>query len=346
MKLMQDAKTINRKLLRDSWESAQAAEPDLVIYHPKALGGAHIAEKLGIPAVLAVTAPVIVPTSIYPVVGMPNLKLGGWYNRLGYQLVNKGYTVYDGIANDFRHEVLGLEKMPRAALATQMPDGRPILVLHCISQHVLPRPQDWPDHAQLSGYWFLDQTDTWQAPAELQAFLDAGDAPVYVGFGSMAGRNPQRLAKIVIEALQQAQVRGIIASGWGGLEAGDLPESIYQITQAPHDWLFPRMAAVVHHGGAGTTAAGLRAGRPTIICPFIADQPFWGDRVQSLGVGSQPIPHKKLTAEKLAAAIREVTTSQSIRQNAAALGEKLRLEDGVATAIAMIEQYTAAREPA
>ncbi|NEO00729.1 MAG: glycosyltransferase family 1 protein, partial [Moorea sp. SIO3I7] len=167
--------------------------------------------------------------------------------------------------------------------------------------------------------------------------LDAGNPPVYVGFGSMAGRDPQRLTEIVIEGLQQANVRGIIATGWGGLAVDDLPDSIFKIDSAPHDWLFPRMAAVVHHGGAGTTAAGLRAGRPTIICPFFVDQPFWGDRVHALGVGSKPIPQKTLTAEKLATAIREVTTNQTIRQNAEALGKQIRDEDGIANAIAIIE---------
>jgi sterol 3beta-glucosyltransferase len=117
-----------------------------------------------------------------------------------------------------------------------------------------------------------------------------------------------------------------------------LPDTIFKLDQAPHDWLFPRVAAVVHHGGAGTTAAGLRAGRPTIICPFFGDQPFWGRRVQALGVGSKPIPQKNLTVDKLAAAIREVTISESIQQNAAVLGEKVRQEDGIANAVSIIER--------
>jgi sterol 3beta-glucosyltransferase len=190
----------------------------------------------------------------------------------------------------------------------------------------------------MNGYWFLDQPNDWQPSVELQAFLDAGDPPVYVGFGSMAGRKPQRLAQIVIEALQAANVRGVIATGWGGLDANDLPETIFKIDQAPHDWLFPRMAAVAHHGGAGTTAAGLRAGRPTVICSFIADQPFWGARVYALGVGPKHIPQKQLTVEKLAAAIREATTNPAMRQRAADLGEQIRAEDGVADTVALIER--------
>jgi sterol 3beta-glucosyltransferase len=261
MKLMTQATAINRKLLKDSWQAAQAAAPDLIIYHPKALGGAHIAEKLGIPAVLALPAPLIVATGTYPVVGLPMLPLGAWYNRFGYKLVNWGYSVYDKLANEFRQDSLGLAPIRGAALATHMYDGQPIPVLHSVSRHVVPRPSDWPAHVQISGYWFLDQAEDWAPPPELQAFLDAGDPPVYVGFGSMAGRNPRRLATMVIKALQQAGLRGIIATGWGGLDANELPDTILKLTQVPHDWLFPQVAAVIHHGGAGTTGAGLRAGK-------------------------------------------------------------------------------------
>ncbi|MBZ0302602.1 MAG: glycosyltransferase [Anaerolineae bacterium] len=336
MKLIKQANAINRRLMQDTWAAVQAAQPDLVIYHPKALAGPHIAEKLGIPVILALPAPLIVPTGDFPAIGLPNLKLGAGYNRFSYGVIKQGYSTYGKLVNEFRQTVLQLDPMKDAALPRAMGDGQPIPVLHAVSPHVVPRPADWPPHIHMSGYWFLDQ-EAWQPSAELQAFLDAGDAPVYVGFGSMAGKNPQKLARIVIDALQQANLRGVIATGWGGLDAGELPGSIFKIDHAPHDWLFPRMAAVVHHGGAGTTAAGLRAGCPTVICSFIADQPFWGQRVRALGAGSEPIPHKKLTADKLAAALREVTTDPAIRQQAAALGEKLRQEDGIANAIAVIE---------
>ena len=146
-----------------------------------------------------------------------------------------------------------------------------------------------------------------------------------------------RVTRIVIEALLEVGVRGIIATGWGGLEADDLPHTILKIDRAPHDWLFPRVAAVVHHGGAGTTAAGLRAGRPTSVCPFFGDQPFWGARVHALGVGSRPIPQKKLTVSKLAEAIQEATRNPTLRNNAEALGEKIRQETGIANAISILE---------
>ena len=156
----------------------------------------------------------------------------------------------------------------------------------------------------------------------------------------MSGRNPKRSASIVIEALQTAEVRGVIATGWGGLDTADLPDTIIKIDHAPHDWLFPRVAAVVHHGDAGTTAAGLRAGRPTVVCPFVADQPFWGSRVQALGAGPKPIPYKKLDVEKLTAALRTVTMDASMRHKAEEIGQKIRAEDGITVAVGLIEQYT------
>lgn len=329
---------LQREMLRDSWQAAQAAEPDLIVFHPKAYGGPHFAEKLGIPVMVALPVPLIVPTAEHPTVGFPDLGIG-WYNRFTYRVVNRLTTAGVGrYVKAWRAEA-GLPPLRRGVGLMDHPTGATMPVLHAVSPQVYPRPHEWPDHAIMNGYWVLEEDDDWAPPAELETFLAAGDAPVYVGFGSMAGRDPERLAGIVIEALQQAGVRGVIATGWGGLNADDLPDTLFKIEQAPHEALFPRMAAVVHHGGAGTTAAGLRAGRPTIICPFIADQPLWGERVNQLGVGTPPIPQKQLTAEKLAQAIRKVMTDDTMRQKAAALGEKLRREDGVRDTVAFIEGF-------
>jgi len=193
----------------------------------------------------------------------------------------------------------------------------------------------------MTGYWFLDDAQEWLPDSKLSAFLDAGPPPVYIGFGSMAGRDPERLGTIAVEALQAAGVRGIIATGWGGLRTGSLPDSILKIDQAPHDWLFPRMAAIVHHGGAGTTAAALRAGKPSVIVPFFGDQPVWARRVYEIGAGARPIPQKKLTAENLASAISNVTGNAGMRRTAEDLGEKIRSENGVDAAVAIIERHAA-----
>lgn len=338
IKLAGQVKPIQRQMLKDTWTAAQTAHPDVVIYHPKAFGSVSVAEKLGVPVLMALPLPVLVPTREMPNIVFPDWKLGGWYNQATYTLALKGARAqYGSLLHEFREEVLDIPRQPRSADELHTTDGRPIPVLHAYSAHVSPRPADWPDSAYVTGYWFLDRDEAWQPPADLQAFLAEGDPPVYVGFGSMAGRDPRRVTRLVVGALQQAGVRGIIATGWGGLTADELPESIFKIEEAPHDWLFPRVAAVVHHGGAGTTAAGLRAGRPTLICPFMADQPFWGKRVYELGVGPRPIPQKKLTVESLAAAIRTMVGDAAMRQKAVELGQKIQSEDGIGTAISIVE---------
>jgi UDP:flavonoid glycosyltransferase YjiC (YdhE family) len=167
-------------------------------------------------------------------------------------------------------------------------------------------------------------------------FLQSGSPPVYVGFGSMSNRNPEETADMVLQALIQTQQRAIVLSGWSGLRKENLPNSVYLVDSIPHSWLFPRVAAVVHHGGAGTTAAGLRAGVPTITIPFFGDQGFWGQRVAELGVGPEPIPRQQLTVERLAKAIQKAALDQTMRQRAADLGAKIRDEDGIANAVAVV----------
>lgn len=337
LKLIKKAKPINRKMIENAWKAAKAFEPDLVIYHPKALGAVSIAEKFNVPAVLISLMPMLAATSEFPVIGMPKIRLGGWYNRLTYKLISMGYNSYMKDLNDIRISEMGLLKLPRGTGITKISDGTPVPIIHAISPHVLARPHDWPAFYTMSGYIFENHSEELSVPVVLQEFLAAGEPPVYIGFGSMSGSNAKRLTNTVIEALKQANVRGIIATGWGGLAATDLPENIFKIANTSHAWLFPKVSAVVHHGGAGTTAAGLIAGRPTIICPFMGDQPFWGDQVVKLGVGLKTSSQKKLMAEELSAAIRRVNTDTKIQKTAAVLGEKIQAEDGVANTIRTIE---------
>ncbi|MEX2401194.1 MAG: glycosyltransferase [Rhodothermales bacterium] len=337
VRLVKDTGPIQRSLLQEGWQAAVEVEPDLIVYNSKMGGAPHYADKLGIPVVLAVPFPQFVPTKSFPSLGFPNWKLGAWYNRATYRIV---LAIAERIGGKYVREwrsAHDLPPEPPGADILHRSDGSRIPVLHAFSRHVVPEPPDWPEEAITTGYWFLDRHDEWEPPADLERFLKSGDPPVYVGFGSMSGRKPERTARIVTAALQQADLRGVLATGWGGMKAQAIPSTVFLLDHAPHDWLFPRMSAVVHHGGAGTTAAGLRAGCPTVICPFFGDQPFWGRRVHDLGLGSAPIPQKKLTAETLAAALREVTTNHTIRQRAEEIGEKIRSEDGVARAVAVIE---------
>lgn len=343
LRMMGQLSSLQRSVIDDSWAATRDADPDVIVYHPKAIGAPHFAEKLGIPCVMAPVVPIL-PTSAFPAIGFPPLPLrgtvgaevAGWYNRATYLFTLKLGDLIGGRFIDEWRSAHGLPPRPPTADMRRPVEGLPPPVVHGYSRHVLPPPPDWPARATVAGYWFLDRAADWSPPAELQAFLDAGAPPVYVGFGSMAGRNPARLTRIVTAALELAGVRGIVATGWGGLDADDLPDTIFKLDAAPHDWLFPRMAVVVHHGGAGTTAAGLRAGRPTVVCPFFGDQPFWGRRVHALGAGPPPRLQKALTAIDLAAAIRRAA-HPAVRQRAEALGTKIRAEDGIATAVRAVE---------
>jgi sterol 3beta-glucosyltransferase len=333
-----------RRALDDEWAAAQALEPDLILHHPKSLGSAHIAEKLNIPLVLALPLPMYTPTRAYPMpVFANNVRLGGWVNRLTYSLLRMANVMYGGLTNDFRVNVLGLRPQSRFTNPLHLWNGDPLPILYPYSPHVLPVPPDYPSHVHVTGYWFLDQTGEWQPPDDLLRFQESGAPPVYVGFGSMSGTKGKERGEIVVDALMRAKQRGLLISGWGGLQAADLPSEILMMNDVPHDWLFPHMAAVVHHGGAGTTAAGLRAGKPTIICPFIADQPFWGKVVHELGVGPEPIPQKQLDATTLASAITTTLNNPEMKQRAALLGEKIRAEDGVGCAIKVLEDIYSQR---
>lgn len=334
--LLKETMPLMRRMLDDEWAAAQGV--DAIIYHPKSMGGVHIAEKLNIPVIMSIPLPLFTPTSEFAVPIVPATNLSGRLNRLTYKVTALISVPYGGVINEWRVKI-GLPPRSRWINVASHTDGKPATAFYSVSEHVIPRPADWPKDAHLTGYWILEPNASWQPSPELVQFLEAGPPPVYIGFGSMAGKEPEAKARIVIEALAKAGQRGIIASGWGGLQASDLPDSIYMIDEAPHHWLFPRVSTVVHHGGAGTTAAGLYAGKPSIICPFIADQPFWGQRVHALGVGPAPIAQGKLTADNLAAAIQTATSDENMRRKAAALGEKLRAEDGVANTVRLVGQY-------
>lgn len=340
--LLRQVTPMLQRMLDDAW--AAAAGSELVIYHPKALAGYSIAEKLGIPGVLALPLPLYSPTSAFPSPLLPVANLGAFLNRASHTLmVRLASASTRGLVNRWRRAALGLGPV-RDEL---MLHGRPVLRLYGYSPAVVPPPPDWDAWSVATGYWFLERSPGWRPPEALAAFLAAGPPPVYVGFGSMPSADAAAKTALVLEALRRTGQRGVLAKGWGGLAAADLPPDVAVVEDVPHDWLFPQVAAVVHHGGAGTTGAGLRAGRPTLICPFFGDQPFWGRRVAALGAGPRPIPQRRLTATRLAEAIRELVSSAEMRERAEALGARIRGEDGVARAVELIEAYTTSpRQPA
>lgn len=301
--------------------------------------GLAIAEKQNLPFLQAYLVP-FTPTRAFSSAIMPDLPkaLGPLVNPLSHhalrQIMWQGSRPADNAA---RRQVLSL---PLAKLSgpyhSKQMEGMPIL--YGYSPSVIPAPPDWDRNITVTGYWFLDEGKQWTPPEELEEFLRAGPPPVTIGFGSMGSRNPQEVAGLVISAVQQSGQRAVLLTGWGGLMPLDLPDSVFVIESAPHDWLYPRSCAVVHHGGAGTTSAGLRAGVPSIVVPFFGDQPFWGRKVAELGVGPDPIPQKKLTADNLTAAILTAVKDEGMLRRAAALSARIRTEDGVARAVEVIDQ--------
>lgn len=218
--------------------------------------------------------------------------------------------------------------------------SRGIPTIFGFSPHVVPPPPDWSANVQIAGYLFLDAPQDYQPPTALVDFLAAGEKPVYIGFGSMPSHDPDATFRMFCDALQRAGKRGVLITGWSGAKQMRLPAHVLVLDSVPHGWLFPRVAGVVHHGGAGTTAAGLRAGVPSLLIPHAADQPYWARRTRELGVSAPPIPRKKLTTERLADGIRTMVSEPSIRESAAKLGEAIRAENGVAAAVALIERAT------
>lgn len=262
------------------------------------------------------------------------------YNRWTGSLVRRGqWWSMGGMGNQIRTEYLGLLKQTWAKHRAML-ESTPSLLL--VSPHVLPLPLDWQPHHRITGYIFDDES-RWEAPQALLDFLAAGDKPVYIGFGSMRERKPEETTRLFLDAVKRAGKRAILLSGWAGIGASDLPEDVFLLNYAPHNWLFPRMAAVVHHGGAGTTASGLRAGVPSVIVPVMSDQPFWGRRIYELGAGTKPIPRSRLTTNNLAAAITEASTNRAMQKNAAELGAKIAPEDGVREAVRAISEFLGQR---
>lgn len=317
-------------------DAVRATAAELIVYHPKCLAAPHLAEALDARGVLSMPLPFYTPTQDFPVPFFGHRSLGRLGNRASYAVNRLGTVTYGGVINDFRRQ-LGLRPTGRFSDPLRNPDGSPVEVLYPFSSHVVPIPADYPPTAHVTGYWFLDEPD-WQPPERLVDFLGAGAPPVYLGFGSMGfGKGADERRDAILGALRANRLRGIVATGWGGISPGDSSDDVLVIDDAPHEWLFPKVAAVVHHGGAGSTAAGLRAGRPTLICPFLGDQPFWGARVHALGAGPQPLRPRQLST-RLGQRLAELVGDPRYRRRAAEVGALIRSQDGPASAVATLER--------
>ncbi|MCA2215049.1 glycosyltransferase [Jidongwangia harbinensis] len=312
---------------------AAAAAPgaDLMLLSGSALLGHHVAEAHGIPSLGAFLQPVYPSRHLPPWTAGVTRSLGGWANRnlaLGADIALA--LRYAGVTRDVRAE-LGLPPASTPAVRRAVQRRFQSACLG-FSPSVVPRPDDWPDTARVAGYWWPERPAGWRPPERLASFLDAGPPPVYVGFGSVVHAGVA--VEAVGAALRRAGVRGVVQAAGADRIAGD---DILALTgPVPHDWLFPRTAAVVHHGAAGTTAASLRAGRPVIPVPIATDHPFWADRLVRLGVSAGALPPRRLTAERLARAVRTVLDEPRYAAAAGALAGRIGAEDGAGAAARII----------
>jgi sterol 3beta-glucosyltransferase len=322
---------VMRTMLEDSWTVARSRQLDVIVAHQKSLAAPHLAEKLDIPHVRALTVPMLTPTREFPLPGIVRRNLGAVLNRASYRLVNLLTRPYAGLIRDWRSESLALR--PRAN------PPAPVRTLYCYSPNLVATPLDWPPNTIATGFWLREErSDAKPLNPDLESFLATGAPPIYIGFGSSVGPNPAHLGAVVGDAVGQVGIRAVIASGWGALSGVQSNSKMMVIKSAPHRSLFPRVSAVVHHGGAGTTAAGLLASRPTIICPFQGDQHFWGAAVHRAGAGPEPMPVNKLATSRLASAIQTANDDADMRARAAELSERIAQENGADRACEQIER--------
>jgi len=271
-----------------------------------------------------------------PIASAPGQKVGWMWNlasyRLGHLLVSAMEKYY---LTEWR-EKHGMTKRKLSTVPQYELYGHIVPLLYAISPLIMPRPAEWSENIHMTGYW-LGKTDLDFTPTpQMQAFLDSGEKPVYIGFGSMVNAEMKETLDVVLEAIRISGVRAVLSTGWGGVEV-PARDDIFVAEYVPHDWLFQHVSGVVHHGGAGTTAAGILAGCPSLIIPFGGDQPFWAKRVEKLGIGPKSIPRDKLTVSRLSKALTDLTTTQRYRVAVNELALRLRMEDGVKNAANIVE---------
>ena len=334
--LLTQGQRILEAAARRAWVMAQGA--DLILLNMNVSFGIDIAEALDIPVIMMALQP-LTTTSEFPFCAYDGPDFGKTFNQLTHSVTVLQQAYYDLPRNKWRKELMGLERRKKGGFFKDT-KGHHLTTLYAYSAKVSPRPRDWPRTAHVTGYWQLPDNTGWTPPRAFQAFLKAGPPPVYIGFGSMPF-GAERNTRILKEAMALWGGRAVVGRGWGGINPEDLPDSVFAFDSAPHDKLFEYVAGVIHHGGAGTTAAGLHAGRPTFVVPQTVDQPYWGRRVHELGCGPMPVRLRRLTAESLADNLGDLSTNPAYRENAARVGRELSNEDGTGKAIRHIERVMA-----
>jgi UDP:flavonoid glycosyltransferase YjiC (YdhE family) len=328
--LAQGLKIIDAGALK-TWDMVQSA--DAIIVNINTCFGIDMAEALNIPVIMSGLQP-IHSTKEFPLYLYSGPNFGTLFNRLSYAAASVQQAYFDLPRFKIRNK-LGLNPIHNGGFAKDA-QGNDLTTLYAYSELISPKPKDWSKKSFVTGFWRVPDIDDWKPSIEFLAFLNAGEKPIYIGFGSMPFGAKQN-TKILIDAAKKWGGRVVIATGWGGLKSDGLPPEIFAIKNAPHDKLFKYMAAVVHHGGAGTTAAGLYAGCPTFVLPQAVDQPFWGQCVHELKCGPKPIALQKLTSDILAKGLSDIYNNPIYKKNASALSKKLEKEIGAKNAVKKIE---------
>lgn len=277
---------------------------------------------------------------MFPITTAPGLKVGKAWNKVSYKM---GYALINTLEwhylSDWRSEE-GMKSKKISMSPDYYINGHKIPVLYAISPLLVPRAPEWDEHIHMTGFWTDPEPCEYEPEPSLVRFLEEGERPVYIGFGSMVSGDMGQTLNIVLKAVAASGVRAIIGRGWGGgaLDAAMSNPNVYVADYIPHDWLFSRVSAVVHHGGAGTTAAGVLACKPTLVVPFGGDQPFWGQRVYDLGIGPRPIKRENLTVERLADALIELTHTPRFNVAVSEIGERMKYENGTLLAADIAER--------
>ena len=320
------------------WTACQSA--DIIVFHPGMPLGFFIAQEKKQISVMANPFPVIATKDYPAILFYTSPHLGKLWNKITHKIFEKLFwSLSESAVVEFWNKSVKTKmNFSVSPMRQQVESGMP--VINGYSNLFFDQPDDWQSNIHTTGNWFIDKEPNLIPPTELTSFIDNGALPIYIGFGSMKDiSNFKTTLKIIKEALDITKQRAVVGLGWSNLSYNEnIPDNIFLIESIPHTWLFPKMKIVIHHGGAGTTATGLRAGKPTIIIPHNADQPAWGQRVYELGVGPKPIKKTQLTADKLASAIR-FTQQANIIANADKLGQELRKENGVKNAVKIVNDY-------
>ncbi len=312
---------------------------DAIIAHPFAVYAYHTAEKHKLPFVIVSLIPWFISGAIEPImVPIVSPFFKSWVNKtLNKLTIQSLWSLFKDLSRAKRRE-LGLPPTKPDNLWLYLHKiGIPHI--HLYSPSLLKEPPDFPAYCRVSGFCFLNLKHDFKPPSSLTDFLAQGKQPVYIGFGSMTGKDPVQLTRMTVEAVKKTKQRAVLLTGWGGMENPPKEKDILIIDSAPHDWLFPRVKALIHHGGIGTTAAGLRAGKPMGIVAFFGDQPFWGRRIHALQVGPKPMVKKDLNVNHLADLIKKVCNNTRYEKNAQRVGEAIRKEQGAKKAADLILAY-------